>query len=213
MLFWQLLGPIIDKNNGKVELIKCNFKRSTETEFLNQMIEKNNLKINTIRDVPSVSVALERQLIYEYDNLKKNSLDGIEVSMIEEDLSKWRAVINGPIGSPYQGKLLVVNIQFGRLYPRLPPKFQMMTPIDHVNISVQGKFASHSLKTLSNYDETKVQTRDILNDIVNILKHPVSETQIFYPRYPNQFLEITREDPSLLDDLDALIKDKMKNGF
>ena len=108
-----------------------------------------------------------------------------------------------------------MNIQFKSTYPVLPPKLIMKTAIDHANINSQGKFAIYSLNKINQWHprETQMHMRDLLKNIVDILKHPVSEMQIFYEKYHNQFADITSEDPSLLDDLDALIKDKMKNGF
>ena len=88
----------------------------------------------------------------------------------------------------------------------------MQTPIDHANINSKGSFAMNSLNHIHKW-RTTTRTRDLLNEIVQILKHPVSEMQMFYRRFETQFNDITNEDPSLLDDLDALIKDKMKNGF
>ena len=79
----------------------------------------------------------------------------------------------------------------------------------------KGRFEPYCLNTRLKYEatETQLQIRDILNEIVQILDNPVSETEIFYRKYTTQFSNIIIADPSLADDLDSLIKDKMKNGF
>jgi len=56
----------------------------------------------------------------------------------EDDMSRWKATILGPEGSPYEGGLFHLNITIPKDYPFKPPRMQFTTKVFHPNISECG---------------------------------------------------------------------------
>lgn len=63
-----------------------------------------------------------------------------------DDITKWRIVILGPDGTPYEGGLFFVFVSFPTDYPFKPPSVQFETRIYHPNISVNGGICLAALK-------------------------------------------------------------------
>lgn len=70
--------------------------------------------------------------------LREPSLEGIHVFVQVGKITSWRALIEGPIGSPFEGGVFVVEIDLPGDYPFRPPRVRMQTPIFHANFSSNG---------------------------------------------------------------------------
>ena len=80
-------------------------------------------------------------------DLNKNPIDNIGAGPIaEEDLFHWQATMIGPDGSPYEGGVFFLNIQFPTEYPFRPPKINFTTRIYHPNINQNGTICLSILK-------------------------------------------------------------------
>jgi ubiquitin-conjugating enzyme E2 D/E len=68
------------------------------------------------------------------------------VSPTGDDLFKWSGYIFGPIGSPYQGGIFKIVIEYPTNYPFKAPKIYFGTRIYHPNISESGGICLDILK-------------------------------------------------------------------
>jgi len=84
----------------------------------------------------------------EWSLLKKEPIPNVTAGPInEKDLTKWFATIHGPEGTPYEGGVFNLEIEFIKEYPYKPPKLIFKTPIFHPNISPHGAICLDILKT------------------------------------------------------------------
>lgn len=56
----------------------------------------------------------------------------------ESNLLHWKAVISGPVGTPYEGGQFRIDILLPSDYPFVPPKMKYDTKIWHPNISSES---------------------------------------------------------------------------
>jgi len=68
-----------------------------------------------------------------------HSGDGVHVFPAPENLSFWRALIEGPPSSPFEGGVFALNVIVPSAYPMSPPKITFETPVYHCNVSDSGK--------------------------------------------------------------------------
>ena len=64
---------------------------------------------------------------------------GISADPDPHDITKWKAAINGPTGTPWQSGVYRLSLEFTKDYPNEPPKILFVTPMFHPNIYKDGK--------------------------------------------------------------------------
>ena len=88
-----------------------------------------------------------KRLIKEMAEYQKEN-DYLLEPISDEDLSKWKAILPGPIASPYQGGTFLLHIYIPFNYPMDPPQIVFKTRICHPNIHFNtGEICLDVLKT------------------------------------------------------------------
>ena len=59
---------------------------------------------------------------------------------------RWNAIITGPTGTPFEGGIWTLDIDFPPNYPFKSPHITFITPIYHPNISKKGEICLDILK-------------------------------------------------------------------
>ena len=78
------------------------------------------------------------RLTRELGKLQSDKLEGI-VIYNPDDLSKWKAIIQGPPDTPYEDGTFEMMLTFDNDYPVKPPSVKFLTPMYHPNIYRDGK--------------------------------------------------------------------------
>ena len=94
----------------------------------------------------SFSVALKR-LQKEINKFQMNPPAYVNAYLKGDDLYEWKATIEGPPDSPYEGGMFLLDIIFPRNYPFRPPKVTFLTKIYHCNINCEGWVNINILKS------------------------------------------------------------------
>lgn len=65
----------------------------------------------------------EKRLIVDLEEMeeKVDPTLGVSALPLKDNLMKWHANITGPEGSPYEGAILHLEIEFPKNYPNNPP--------------------------------------------------------------------------------------------
>lgn len=83
----------------------------------------------------------QRRIMREYrDHLESESIGAFsswyELDCLRyDDLKKWRGVVFGPPGTPYEGGIFAVDLTVDYNYPMRPPEAKFVTKIHHPRVS------------------------------------------------------------------------------
>jgi len=94
----------------------------------------------------SLSSATAKRVLHEIkqlaslsDKIWLHSGEGVHVFPAPDSINFWRALIEGPQGSPFEGGVFLLNVVIPDTYPFRAPQITFETPVYHCNVSDSGK--------------------------------------------------------------------------
>ena len=141
-------------------------------------------------------MASERRLNKEYKDFQKDPPSNCSAGPDNNNIYKWKAFINGPKDSPYEGGLFELEMTFTNRYPFKPPKVVFITKIYHMNINGSGQICLDILK--DNWSPALTISKLLLS-ICSLLTDPnpddplVPEIANLYKRDKTLYMATARE--------------------
>ena len=97
----------------------------------------------------------------------------MSVEIIQDNISNWAVIIDGPAGGPYEGGKFTVNIDFSDNYPFKCPKVQFVTKIYHPNVKTDsGQICDQDLQ---NSWVPTLNAAYIINTVKDLIQNPNTE--------------------------------------
>jgi len=87
-----------------------------------------------------------KRIMKELHDLGKDPPANVSAGPVGEDVFQWQGTLLGPNGTPYEGGVFFLNVQFPSDYPFKPPKVHFTTQIYHPNINSSGSICLDILK-------------------------------------------------------------------
>lgn len=83
--------------------------------------------------------AAAAQLQKAFKKVKEDPVEGVFIELINDNLFKWRAWIEGPKETPYEGGIFQTELTFPDDYPMMPPTMYFTSKFWHPNVYTDGK--------------------------------------------------------------------------
>ncbi len=90
-----------------------------------------------------------RRLQKEISQIEQNKNEYSKMftlKMVGDNMYHWKAIVNGPEDSLYEGYCFELDIQIPNNYPFSAPNFKFVTPIMHMNVNTEGNICLDILK-------------------------------------------------------------------
>jgi ubiquitin-protein ligase len=110
-----------------------------------------------------------RRLQNELKEISVSPPDNCSANIVSDNINKWKAIIMGPAGSPYENGIFYLTIEFGENYPFSPPSCKFLTYIYHPNID---KYGNICLDILKNNWTPAINVSKLLISICSLLDDP-----------------------------------------
>jgi len=88
-----------------------------------------------------------RQVAEGDDKAWMHTGEGVHIFPDEKDITKMRVLIQGPVGTPFEGGTFLLNVFVPSSYPFKPPNITFETPIYHCNVSESGQICMDILQS------------------------------------------------------------------
>jgi ubiquitin-conjugating enzyme E2 A len=74
----------------------------------------------------------------DWQRLQMEQLEGLQAEPLPDDLLHWRAVLLGPVDSPYYSGTFLLDVRFTEDYPAKAPKCRFLNDVFHPNVYDNG---------------------------------------------------------------------------
>mmetsp|Transcript_13037 Transcript_13037/g.22012 ORF Transcript_13037/g.22012 Transcript_13037/m.22012 type:complete len:132 (+) Transcript_13037:42-437(+) len=114
-----------------------------------------------------------KRLSKEMMDFNNDPVPGVEIKLVNDQITKWNVIIDGPEDSPYKGGKFTVNIDFSDNYPFKCPKLLFVTKIYHPNIKTDtGEICQQAIQ---NSWVPTLNANFIVKMLIELLQNPNSE--------------------------------------
>ena len=90
-------------------------------------------------------------------------------------VDRWKVLLEGPAGSPFEGGVFVLNVEFPSNYPFSAPKITFETPVYHCNTNKAGRIC---LELLHSGWSAATNVSKCLEAIKEMLKNPDKDSPL-----------------------------------
>ena len=118
----------------------------------------------------STNYMRQRRIAREIQLVTKNTPPGMTIKIDEQNTDYWKAIIDGPPDTPYEGGKFTLDIFFPETYPYTAPVVKFATRVYHPNISFFGKICLDTLKEVGWV--ASMQTTVLIQTIQQLLASP-----------------------------------------
>ena len=112
---------------------------------------------------------LPKRIVKETQRLMSEPAPGISASPHEDNLRYFDVMIQGPVGSPYEGGCFKLELFLPDQYPMEAPKVRFLTRIFHPNVDKLGRIC---LDVLKDKWSPALQIRTVLLSLQALLSAP-----------------------------------------
>ncbi|KAJ5080380.1 ubiquitin-conjugating enzyme e2 12-related [Anaeramoeba ignava] len=117
----------------------------------------------------------QKRLTGELKNMAKKPSTNVTAGPIGDDLLKWKATIQGPKDTPYEGGKFQLIMEFPNEYPFKAPKVKFTTKIYHPNVNSSGDIC---LDILRDEWAPSLTADYVLFTIVSLMQEPNPDTPL-----------------------------------
>ncbi|KAJ1973592.1 hypothetical protein H4R34_005021 [Dimargaris verticillata] len=118
-----------------------------------------------------------RRLQMEFATLQTNPVPGFAVSLVNDNMREWNVTMTGNKGTPYDGGVFHIKVEFSTDYPFKAPKVRFATRIYHPNIDYESGDICLDISRENNWKPT-IKMTDIIQEIASLMESPNLDTPL-----------------------------------
>lgn len=128
-------SPTSESSQATTPIAITSVRRPREED--NEIIEPGARQLKKVRGNASYGILLLQK---QFKSLCKNPPDGMSFGLIDDDITRWRILIEGPIDTVFEGGIFPCTLEFPKEYPNRPPMMRFETTgFWHPNVFKDGR--------------------------------------------------------------------------
>ncbi len=116
------------------------------------------------------SLSILSRAFGEISNDHKSNI-GCTVALVNDDIYHWKCTLLGPKGTPYEGGVFKILLDFKEDFPNSAADVRFLTPIYHLNINPKesGQKLGHCCLSTLNFWDKETSIQGILSSVFVLL--------------------------------------------